>query len=259
MKISKRKYPLLEKISNKKIGDVRMFSCDKDVVDSGKELMDKTFNELVYDFDNSKIYHLSDSFMEAFSKCSDKFYEKPELMSEVPSQKYCMLFKGEQFLIETVNDEQSKTVSIKHISFIENIIMSWGTFIVSYDGSIELVAMVDGFMSSNSLQWMHYATIRNMAVMLLFIKYAEIETKYLMPKSRKRDIYCNYINETSSPVTLLDSRWFTNLVKSDAFTVRGHFRLQPKKKDGKWTKELIWINEFEKSGYTAPARKLNQE
>ena len=23
-----------------------------------------------------------------------------------------------------------------------------------------------------------------------------------------------------------------------------HFRLQPKKKDGEWTKELIWINEF---------------
>jgi len=57
----------------------------------------------------------------------------------------------------------------------------------------------------------------------------------------------------------LDSKWFTTLVKSDAFHVRGHFRLQPKKKDGEWTKELIWINDFQKEGYTAPARRLQQQ
>jgi hypothetical protein len=28
------------------------------------------------------------------------------------------------------------------------------------------------------------------------------------------------------------------------------------KKNGEWTKELIWISEFEKTGYTAPARKI---
>lgn len=56
----------------------------------------------------------------------------------------------------------------------------------------------------------------------------------------------------------MDSKWFTNLVKSDGFKVRGHFRFQPKKKDGVWTKELIWINEFEKSGYNREAGVLKQ-
>ncbi len=92
---------------------------------------------------------------------------------------------------------------------------------------------------------------------LLFQKYAQVETKYLPAKQKVKDINCNYKNDTSFDITYLDSTWFTNLVKSDAFKVRGHFRLQPKKKEGEWTKELIWITEFEKHGYTAPARKLN--
>jgi hypothetical protein len=34
--------------------------------------------------------------------------------------------------------------------------------------------------------------------------------------------------------------------------------MQPKKKDGKWTKELIWIDEFEKKGYKREAKILNK-
>lgn len=91
----------------------------------------------------------------------------------------------------------------------------------------------------------------------MFKSYANVETKILMPHQRPRDISCIYRNNTKFPITFLDSKWFTTLVKSEGFNVRGHFRLQPKKKDGKWTKELIWINEFRKTGYTAPARKLS--
>lgn len=86
-----------------------------------------------------------------------------------------------------------------------------------------------------------------------FIKYATVETKQLAAGQKLKGIDCNYKNDTKSNVTILNSTWFTNLVKSDGFNVRGHFRLQPKKKDGEWTKELIWINDFEKHGYTRKA------
>lgn len=91
---------------------------------------------------------------------------------------------------------------------------------------------------------------------LNFIKYADIEVKILPPNKTVKDIRCKYVNETSSNIQFLDSTWFTTLIKSDGFKVRGHFRLQPKKKDGEWTKEIIWIGEFEKTGYTSPAKKL---
>ncbi len=93
----------------------------------------------------------------------------------------------------------------------------------------------------------------------LFKNYARMETKLLPAGKKTKDISGKYINDTNSDVIVLDSRWFTTLVKSDGFKVRGHFRLQPKKVAGSWTRELIWIDEFEKSGYTAPARMLNEQ
>ncbi len=93
-------------------------------------------------------------------------------------------------------------------------------------------------------------------IIKMFKSYATVETKLLKPKQKVVDIVCKYKNNTNLNLTFLDSKWFTNLVKSDAFKVRGHFRLQPKKKDGEWTKELIWINDFQKQGYTAQARIL---
>jgi len=99
--------------------------------------------------------------------------------------------------------------------------------------------------------------IVDILILAMFKKYAKVETKYLKPHSRVRDIKCKYINDTNYNILHLDSKWFTTLVKSDGFKVRGHFRLQPKKdKNGKWIKELIWISDFEKLGYTSKARKL---
>jgi hypothetical protein len=96
------------------------------------------------------------------------------------------------------------------------------------------------------------------AVLCMFIKYADVETKTVHGKSKRR-FGDPYRNDTDFPITHLDSKWFTNIVRSEGFSVRGHFRLQPKKVNGEWTKELIWINDFEKHGYTSKARILNQE
>jgi len=88
-----------------------------------------------------------------------------------------------------------------------------------------------------------------------FIKYAEVETKYLPANKITKDINCKYVNDTKLGINILDSKWFTNLIKSDAFKVHGHFRLQPYGQ-GLKERKLIWINDFMKTGYTAPARKL---
>jgi hypothetical protein len=93
------------------------------------------------------------------------------------------------------------------------------------------------------------------ALWYLFKNYAEIETKILAPGQRQKDINCKYVNDTRLPIRYLDSKWFTTLVKSDAFKVRGHFRLQPCG-HGLTDRKLIYIDDFMKTGYTAPARKL---
>lgn len=92
----------------------------------------------------------------------------------------------------------------------------------------------------------------------LFKKYAQIETKVLSPVSDpKRNFSCNYVNHSKSPITIYDSTWFTTLIKSDSFKVRGHFRLQPFGPEMK-EKRLIWINDFQKDGYTRQAKILSE-
>jgi len=101
--------------------------------------------------------------------------------------------------------------------------------------------------------------ITNVIIISMFKKYAEVETKIIKGESRidgKRNE--KIINSLKSNIIYLDSKWFTNIVKSDGFKVSGHFRLQPKKNDvGEWTKEIIWINDFEKTGYTSKAKIEN--
>ena len=57
---------------------------------------------------------------------------------------------------------------------------------------------------------------------------------------------------------IIDSTWFTTLINSSAFNVRGHFRLQPFGTDLK-EKKLIWIKEFQKSGYKRIAKKEKKD
>lgn len=90
---------------------------------------------------------------------------------------------------------------------------------------------------------------------LCFIKHVEVEKKVIQPQKRDYHIGTKYVNETKSKIEILDSTWFTTLVRSDAFKVRGHFRLQPCGKD-MTDRKLIWISDFEKSGYTRKAKIL---
>lgn len=93
----------------------------------------------------------------------------------------------------------------------------------------------------------------------LFKKYAKVETKIVNRKSRNKSVEGEKcINETEFDLNYVDCTWFTTIIRTEGFKVRGHFRLQPKKDAfGEWTRELIYINEFEKHGYTRKARMLS--
>lgn len=93
-------------------------------------------------------------------------------------------------------------------------------------------------------------------MMIHFLKYCDTEVKVIVPKEKHRNAQgVRYLNETKQKIEILDSTWFTTLVRSDAFKVRGHLRLQPRKVNGEWTKRWIWISDFEKHGYTRKAKK----
>lgn len=104
-----------------------------------------------------------------------------------------------------------------------------------------------------------FSLIRTLIDFEIFKKFADVDTMFVSANSKSRNGLQRTVNETCTPLVFLDSKWFRNIVRSEGFAVRGHFRLQPKKVNGKWTKDLIWINDFEKHGYTSKAKILTQE
>jgi hypothetical protein len=103
------------------------------------------------------------------------------------------------------------------------------------------------------------ATLTEVLSLSMFKKFAQVETVLVNNKSRAIVNNEKVLNETLIDITFLDSKWFRNIVRTEGFAVRGHFRLQPKKVEGVWTRELIWINDFQKHGYISKARILNQD
>lgn len=97
-------------------------------------------------------------------------------------------------------------------------------------------------------------TLRAILSAELFINYAEVETKEMKPNRQIWDgPKALYNNKTKYPINVIDSTWYTNLVSSGAFKVRGHFRLQPYG-HGLTKRRLVWIQEFQKDGYTRRAK-----
>ncbi len=93
---------------------------------------------------------------------------------------------------------------------------------------------------------------------IFFRKYCDLDVKVIPATKKDKHIGVKYINETNRNITVLDSTWFTTLVKTGAFSVSGHFRWQPYG-PGNSLRKLIWISDFEKEGYTRAAKVLTQK
>jgi len=91
--------------------------------------------------------------------------------------------------------------------------------------------------------------------LLCFIKYCPLETKFVAAGKKEHHVGTKYVNETAYKVEILDSTWFTTIVRSEGFGVSGHFRMQPWG-PGMTQRRLQWIEPFEKHGYMRKARIL---
>ena len=89
---------------------------------------------------------------------------------------------------------------------------------------------------------------------LLFKQFADIEMIFVKPDETKILNGERYKNQSKTDITVLDSLWFRNIVRTEGFLVSGHFRLQPYGKS-KLERKLIWIDEFQKNGYCRTSGK----
>lgn len=98
------------------------------------------------------------------------------------------------------------------------------------------------------------AEFNRAAKIVTFVLLGDIQTILLAPgrdnNKTKKD---GKIKNTSKfPVSIVDAKWNNIVVRTDGFAVMGHYRLQPVGA-ARADRKLIWINAFEKHGYTRRA------
>ena len=91
--------------------------------------------------------------------------------------------------------------------------------------------------------------------LLLFIKYCPVETRLVAKGKKITHSQQGFLNKTELPIEIVDSTWFTTIIRSEGFGVSGHFRLQPVGPSLVYRK-LVWIAPYEKTGYVRTAKVL---
>lgn len=262
MKISYRTHPILEKLQMCSYENMPIFETDK--INFNKHLFIKEWSLYNQAF-NEEINVISKTFIDSACKAARKLND---LWIDISNDKKIDIsIKGTYIIADFVFMIDYEIINgiTKQILYVFN---KNGVPLKMYNYNEKNNKTPHYWLSNvflcnyNTKEKQIKYFEKSFAIIILFKmfkSYADVETKILKPYSKLKEINCKYVNDTKLELTYLDSKWFTNLVKSDSFNVRGHFRLQPKKKDGKWTKELIWIAGFEKKGYTAKARKIMHE
>jgi len=94
---------------------------------------------------------------------------------------------------------------------------------------------------------------------IIFKKFAPIETKQIFASDKVRHRhYKPNKNQLGLKINYITSQWFTNLERSGAFGVKGHWRLQACG-EGMKDRKLIWVKDFVKEGYSRRAQRIIQE
>jgi len=264
MKISYRNYPILEKLHKGSLGIMPVFEQDKVFFDLSHESFIRNWKFYCENF-QQEINVISKPFHEASEKAEEKLFQLYEdiVVNDTSDfdVKGCYLCGDFVYMIDYEVKKGSEDNEVAFYIFDKKGIPLAMLIDSSKYRVCQNIWISSCFFDSigkdpTAIRGWIYSHFVKIIIFRMFKNYAEVETKIIPPNSKVKDVGGKYVNDTKLNLTYLDSKWFTNLVKSDGFTVSGHFRLQPKKKDGEWTRELIWINEFEKTGYIAPARKI---
>lgn len=88
------------------------------------------------------------------------------------------------------------------------------------------------------------------------IKHMDIVPEKLNKRTKRHSQGCLYENHTNNDIEIITSAHLYEIQKSNGFSVKGHFRWQPYG-EGRNDKRLIYIQDFQKTGYTSE-RKLNE-
>lgn len=271
MKFSKNHSVLLKKIIDKeplspttpKHTSIGVYPQNKDKFLANQDFYEKLFSPLADEIRNLKnITFVSDSVRKVFDgdiRVAEKLWN---LRDEVAPEIGMLLMSGGQsYLYFIGNDPDKKTFDVMVFVAIKDILMSFTMLTYEYDNKAMNLNLTYSFdCQENEPNYGLSYPVQTVVTFLLFKEYAELETKTIEKGKERKAVLNNekYLTELELPVKIIDSTWFTTLIKSDAFKVSGHFRLQPYG-EGLKERKLIWIEEYVKGGIVRQAKMLTEK
>ncbi len=102
------------------------------------------------------------------------------------------------------------------------------------------------------------AKIDSTFIITAFRNYADHELKIVAGKSTSKLNNITYNNLNKQSMQIIDSSWYTTITRTEGFLVKGHLRMQPCGPNMS-ERKLIYIDSFEKHGYTRKAKMLPRD
>jgi len=197
-----------------------------------------------------KKYYLTDTFEQAILTAMPKIIDKDRHIKDIPTD--CgIIFTDKGFSIYLSNPSDKKMKLVVY-GFTKTCLTTFAY--MDNDGNVGgMACTIKNGKEYNDTYALH-DYIHSFLVAIYFIHNCEVEQKVLTPKNKLKINSSKYFNESSSDITILDCRWFTELISNIPFNVKGHYRWQPHGVNFS-KKKLIWIKDFEKNGYHRNATK----
>ena len=266
MKISYRTHPILERLHKGDLDILTLFQSDYDFIEIW-DVYNESWNRHRERFAENVTYvtkPFSDAADRTYDKMSDLIYD---MFKNGENYEFngTYLFGPYVFMIDfkLIDNENSYPKTELFIFTKEGTPLLWSSeksrrikFWVSHEVANNMLKI--RLTTNEDLEKFNHFSVFKCILFSMFQRFASVETKMLTAGLKTKDIDVKYVNDTKFNILHLDSKWYTNLVKSDGFNVRGHFRFQACG-HGLKDRKLIWINDFTKAGYTAPARKLSHD
>jgi len=197
-----------------------------------------------------KKYYFTNTFKDAIRTAIPKIIDKNKHLNEIPSD--CgIIFTDKGFSLYLSNPTDKK-LKLLCFGFTKDTLTTYG--MIDNDGKFGGFAccLKDGKPYNDTEELNAY--LNSMLISLYFIHNCEIEQKVLKPNDKHRENGNKHFNESKSDIIFLDCNWFTELIRNTPFHVKGHLRWQHHG-EGFKKRKLIWISDFEKSGYQRKAKK----
>jgi hypothetical protein len=248
MRLNENTYPAYMQIQRNDLLSLNIDALFKDEILTDNKKFFDFIESIKYTFNQvDETYYVTETFKEAIHIAAPKIIKDRKLFTEIPSS--CgVLFTKNGFTLY-ISNPTDKKLKLLCYGFTRDTLTTYGII----DNDFKYGGAAFTYKGINDTEYLSNY-LNGILLAIWFIKNCEIETKVLQPKEKHRQEGIKYYNESKSPITILNCNWFTNLVRDIPFSVKGHFRWQPCGEKLQ-RRKLIWIEEFEKSGYNRKALK----